>query len=268
MNIEDDYVYKEKIKNLLELLSSKTKVEILQGKLFLNDQVISDKSKSTAIVAEIAYLLNIKILNGISKKRKLCKVEGGKRSYSIELLWVDVVTGDLLPQYFNDTAKRKVVNRRDIGSSKNGLLYRTFVNLTGETPKASRIPITKMLNLFIHAETKRFGCNGDEKIINKSQKNAYIHFEDIIKNIPKEYQRNTPFSTLPMHAKRTKPTQTVQEDCTQNLHSNDPLDAISQEIEANLNAYNLNTLKEQCAKGKSDTDNVLRYTYDTEAEIL
>lgn len=268
MNIEDDYIYKEKIKNLLELLSSKTKVEILQGKLFLNDQVISDKSKSTAIVAEIAYLLNIRILNGVSKKRKYCKVEGSKRSYSIELLWIDIVTSELYPQFFNDTAKRKVVNRRDIGSSKNGLLYRTFVKLTGETPKASRIPITKMLSLFIHAETKRFGGNNDKKIINKSLKNVCIHFEEIKKHIPKEYQLNTPSSTLPMHVKRTKQTQIVKKHYTEHLHNDDPLDVISRGMETNLSAYNLNTLKEQRCQGQSHKCNGLRYTYDTEAEIL
>lgn len=267
MNIKDDYIHKEKIKNLLGLLSSETKVEILHGKLFLNDQIISDKNKSITIVAEVAYLMSIRIFNGVSKKGKLCKVKDSKRSPSIELMWIDIVTGDLYPQFFNDTAIRKGVNKKDIGSSKNGLLYRTFVKMTGITPKASRIPITKLTNLFVHAETKKFGQKGDHKIVNSTLKNVYIQYEEIEKNLPEEYKKDVPFNTLPMYVKRTKQTQIVQKHYTEHLHNDDSLDVISRGMETNQNAYNLNTLKVQHSQGQSQKCNGLRYTYDTEAEI-
>ena len=233
---DTNYIYKEMIKNLMELYSSKQKVEILHGKLFINDRIVSDKKLSLSIVTEIAYLLNIRILNGVSKGTKYCKLGENKRGNAIELLWTDVVTGDLFPQYFNDTAKRKVVNRRDIGSSKNGLLYRTFVKLTGEKPTASRMQMKKMLCLFTSAETKKFGHKGDEKIINKTLQNVYVHSKDIKKNLPKEYQTPAPFDTLPMYTKRINHTQSEHQDCTKELHSDTSLDYISQGIEQNQNA--------------------------------
>lgn len=265
---DDSYIYKEKIKNLLSLFSSKDKVEILHGKLFINDEIVSDKNKSLSIVIEIAYLLDIRVLKGVSKGTKFCKLDENKRGNAIELLWTDVVTGDLYPQYFNDTAIRKVVNKRDVGSSKNGLLYRTFVRLTGETPKASRIPITKMLNLFTYAETKKFGHRGDEKIVNKTIKNVYIQSEIIENNLPSEYQTHIPLDTLPMYVNRAKQTQLGHQNYTQNLHSDDQLDYISQGTEQNQNACKPNALKEISTDSKSNTDNGLRYTYDTEAEIV
>lgn len=262
MNQDDNYIYKEKIKNLLSMFSSKEKVEIINGKLFINDKIVSDKNKSILLVTEIAYLLNIRVLKGVSKGTKLCKLGENKRGNAIQLLWTDVVTGELYPQYFNDTAIRKVVNKRDTGSSKNGLLYRTFVRLTGEIPKASRIPISKILNLFTHAETKTFGHKGDEKIINKTIQNVYIQSEVIEKKLPTEYKTNTPFDALPMYVNRTKQTPVAHQNHTKKLHSNGPLDCITRGIEQNQNA-----LKEISSDSKSNKDNRLRYTYDTEAEI-
>ena len=262
-----NYIYKEMIKNLLSLFSSKKKIEILQGKLFINDEIVSDKNQSLSIVTEIAYVLNIRILNGVSKETKYCKLGKSKRGHAIELLWIDIVTGDLFPQYFNDTAIRKVVNKRDIGSSKNGLLYRTFVKLTREQPKPSRIPITKMLCLYTNAETKKFGHKGDEKIVNSTLKNVYIQFKDIESALPKEYQTGAPFDTLPMYANRTKQTQSEHHHCMKELHSDTSLDYILQGVEQNQNAYKPTALKDIRCNGKSNKVNGPRYTYDTEAEI-
>ena len=263
---DNDIVYYDKAKPLLSLVKSGNRLEIVNGKLYINNNV-QPVTIARPIVKSIAYLMDRQILVGINSKRNLSNFSSSRRGYTIQLTWEDLRTNELIHQFFNDTSVRKGVNNKDFGSSKNGLLYRTFSRITGIEPKPSRIPITKMLNLFILGQTKTFGKNNDLKLENSSISTITITCNQIFESIPEEFHNCDLENTLSLYTYRTQKTPEHHSSNTKSSHVKTPQPQVLSTLQDDLNACNNNAVNILTLNMEHSAVNSPRYIYDTEAEI-
>jgi hypothetical protein len=166
-------------------------------------------------------------------------------------MWQDCGTGETVLQFFNDTAVRKGHNKKDIGSSLNGMLYKSFVKITDTIPaRASRLPMKRYTERLITGMTKKFGTNGS-KLINESVENFHIPYEHILAFIPHEFGTE---HTQTKFVKRTILAQHLHTPSTEPLHSKILLDQQRPRVQPFLNAckderIERTALKEVSVKG-------------------
>lgn len=212
---ENDYIISDKLRPLLNLIWDNSKIDVKQGHLYVNNHRV-EPMQYRQVINSLAYLLNTPILVGMDCKISRSEVTNSSWKQTVKVIWYEHCNDLTITQFFNDTSKRRTVNKKDIGSSKNGMLYQTFVRITGETPsRASRIPISKYTNRLVTGEITKFGHNG-YKLVNKSVENFHIPHAHILSYIPHEF---TTRNTQVKHLKRTSITQRLHTVNTEPLHS-------------------------------------------------
>ena len=247
---ENNYLILDEFRPLLELVWAGKKVEVRHGNLYVNDEMISPKHYNHVPTA-LAKLLNTPILMGMERKQSRSKVNSTSRAATVTVTWQDCGTGKTVLQFFNDTAVRKGHNRKDIGSSPNGMLYKLFVKITGTIPaRASRLPMKHYTKKLITGMTKKFGDNGC-KLINESVENFHIPYEHILAFIPQDFATE---HTQTRHVKRTHQAQHLHTPSTEPLHSKILLDQQIRRVQPFLNActdkrIERTALKEVSVKG-------------------
>jgi hypothetical protein len=244
------YLILDDLRPLLELIWAGKKVEVRHGHLYVDNEIIPPKHYKHVPTA-LAKLLNTPIFKGMEIKQSRSKVNSTSRVSTVTIMWQDCGTGETVLQFFNDTAVRKGHNKKDIGSSPNGMLYKSFVKITDTIPaRASRLPMKRYTERLITGVTKKFGDNGS-KLINESVENFHITYEHILASIPHEFATE---HTQTKYVKRTQPTQHLHTPSTEPLHSEMLVDQQNQWIQPFLSActdkrIERTALKEVSVKG-------------------
>ena len=247
---DNNFLILDELRPLLELIWAGKKVEVRHGHLCVDDEMVPPKQYNH-IPTALAKLLNTPIFKGMEIKQSRSKVNSTSRASTVTVVWQDCGTGETVLQFFNDTAVRKGHNKKDIGSSPNGMLYKSFVKITGTIPaRASRLPMKRYTERLITGVTKKFGDNGT-KLINESVENFHIPYEHILASIPHEFATE---NTQTKYVKRTQRAQHLHTPSTEPLHSEILLDQQRPRVQPFLNActdkrIERATLKEVSVKG-------------------
>lgn len=258
LNSENQYFILDELRPLLELIWDGNKVEVIHGHLHINNKIILPKNYGH-IPTALAKLLDTVILTGMGSRVAQTKVDSKLRKQAVIIEWYDFGKGTTVSQFFNNTAKRKVVNRKDTGSSKNGMLYKSFIKITKTIPaRASRLPMRRYIERLVTGEIITFGTNG-YKLKNSSVENLHISHEHILAYVPHEFvTEKTPHKYL----KRTYKAQHLHTASTEPLHSELLLKHSGQAIQPFSNAYANKHIKRLTFKEKSIKGYYNKYTDD------
>ena len=212
---ENNYLALDELRPLLELIWDGRKVEVKHGHLHVDSEKIHPKNYGH-IPAALAKLLDTPILMGVNSKNTRSKVDSRSRKPTVTVTWNDCGKGYTVLQFFNDTAIRRGANKKDTGSSKNGMLYKSFVKITKTIPaRASRLSMRLYVDRLVTGKIVKFGCGG-YKLINRSVENFHISHENILAFIPHEFTSNHP---QVKHVKRTYSAQYLHTINTEPMHN-------------------------------------------------
>lgn len=241
---DNNYLILDELRPLLELIWAGKKVEVRHGQLCVDDEMIPPKHYKH-IPTALAQLLNTPIFKGMEIKQSRSKVNSTSMKPTVTVKWHNFLTGETVSQFFNDTAIRKGVNRKDIGSSPNGKLYKSFVKITGTIPaRASRLPMSHYTQRLVTGVTKQFGDYG-YKLINETVENFHISYEHILAFIPDEFANE---HTQTKHVRRTYRAQHLHTISTEPLHSEILAAQQNQRIPSFIDAYGNNRIKRTTVK--------------------
>lgn len=212
---ENNYLILDELRPLLELIWDGRKVEVKHGHLHVDSGKILPKNYGH-IPTALAKLLDTTILMGVNSKNTRSKVDTTSRKPTVTVAWYDCGKESTVLQFFNDTAIRRGVNKKDTGSSKNGMLYKSFVKITKTIPaRASRLSMRLYVDRLVTGKIVKFGCNG-YKLVNRSVENFHISHEHILAFIPHEFTSNHP---QVKHVERTYSAQYLHTINTEPMHT-------------------------------------------------
>jgi hypothetical protein len=241
---DNNYLILDELRPLLELIWAGKVIEVRHGHLYVDHELILPKNYNH-IPSALAKLLNTPILKGIDWKQGRSKVNSTSMKPTVTVKWQNFLTGETVSQFFNDTAVRKGVNRKDIGSSPNGKLYKSFVKITGTIPaRASRLPMSHYTQRLVTGVTKQFGDYG-YKLINETVENFHISYEHILAFIPDEFANK---HTHTKHVRRTYRAHYLHTISTEPLHSEILTEQQNQWVQPFLNAYGNERIKRSAVK--------------------
>lgn len=216
----------KKLFPLIEFLWLNKRIDIIDGRLYIDNELQCIKAQ-TPLIQAIAHYINqtIAIYEGFNKKHSIVT-----RSEGIHIQYFDLNLNSSIGQSFNETIEgRQYQNGKSIKKvsksfgckGKNTALAKFWIRCTGEISpnRWSRLPATKLKNLLFTGKLKPYR-NGGAKFINETVVPVNITYECLIHAVPEEWlsEITFPFDSQPLTRLDTIFTQQLPCIRTVNLH--------------------------------------------------